>query len=643
MIQFLSTRSGSAGGPVSGRFGASLLGRLLPLFLFLSLPLSSAMAQFQLGASATVEGNTNPNQISKKDAKDGPVGDLLNNLGLSLGYDIVLSKGISLNPSYGLGLTLWGRQADQNFIQHDLSLSFQHDHLALFGSHPVAPAGDIVGSGVDDDSAKTRLVDRLYEIGERLDSAHIMAATVSGPDKGAVVKKEEPVAIDTGSADDELDLLMDDDDAEDTTAVEPPPATGVGGNAAADSLKYHLVERLLGIADSLDINDGSQELTDATAGRIRSFQNALRSAFPDEAFTTRAGHELDAFLVTLRSYTLPGDEITDADLDESSFIYAPMSISLQPLMRNTRGDYGLFTSESDTGANLLRASFGVSKGNYLSSTDDTLNQYDNTTMTGGFTLQQQLGPRFNIWGSYAFTSENYTSGSSFSNTQHGVALQLRYQPSRTFMMAADAEYSVKRYDEAARPGETVAADSSTSTSLTEVGIGAFFRPFDNTSFGIVVAHQSTPELHPRLLISTRIGRGGRVVSSTESNLRDDIFSWNGNDLQLIVTQGLPLDLVGTLFFERNGRDYGQMDVTLNRVAARLSDRIDTHTTFELNLARDFYFSDDGGGSVFTANLTLGTVRNVSTNYKRRNGVAVAALDFNYNDSYAQLGVSWSLF
>ncbi|MEO5930271.1 MAG: hypothetical protein ABIR47_10100 [Candidatus Kapaibacterium sp.] len=641
MIQFLSIRSGSAVGPVSGRFQRSLLRGLLPLLLFLLLPLASGMAQFQLGASATVEGNTNPNQISKKDAKDGQVGDLLNNLGLSLGYNIILSNGVSLNPSYGLGLTLWGRQADQNFIQHDLSLTFQDDHLALFGTHQAAPAVDSVA---DDDSAKTRLVDRLYAIGERLDSARIMAAPVSAPASGAVVKKEEPAAIDTsGGEDDDLDLLMEDDDTEDTTAVEPPAATGVGGNAAADSLKYHLVERLLGIADSLDINDGSQELTDVTAGRIRSFENALRSAFPDEAFTTRANHDLDVFLVTLRSYTAPGDDITDLALDESSFIYAPMSISLQPLMRNTRGDYSLFTSESDTGANTLRASFGLSKGSYLSSTDDTLNQYENTTTTGDITLQQELGRGFNIWGSYAFTSEKYSSGSSFSNLQHGVALQLRYQPSRTLMLAADAEYSVKRYDQAARPGETVAADSSTSTSLTEVGLGVFFRPFNNTSFGIVAAHQSTPELHPRLLISTRIGRGGRVVSSTESNLRDDIFSWNGNDLQLVVAQGLPLDLVGTFFFERNSRDYGQMDVTLNRIATRLSDRVDTHTTFELNLSRDFYFSEDGGGSVFTANLTLGTVRNVSTNYKRRNGIAVAALDFNYSDNYAQLGVAWSLF
>ncbi|MEP7218070.1 MAG: hypothetical protein ABI876_04095, partial [Bacteroidota bacterium] len=369
MIQFLSIRSGSAVGPVAGRFQQSLLRALLPLLLFLLLPLASGMAQFQLGASATVEGNTNPNQISKKDAKDGEVGDLLNNLGLSLGYDIVLSKGISLNPSYGLGLTLWGRQADQNFIQHDLSLTFQDDHLALFGTHQAAPAADSVNSVADDDSAKTMLVDRLYTIGDRLDSARIMAVPVSAPANGAVVKKEEPAAIDTsGGEEDDLDLLMedDDDDTEDTTAVEPPAPTGVGGNAAADSLKYHMVERLLGIADSLDINDGSQELTDVTAGRIRSFENALRSAFPDEAFTTRANRDLDAFLVTLRSYTAPGDDITDLDLDESSFIYAPMSISLQPLMRNTRGDYSLFTSESDTGANMLRASFGLSKGGYLS-------------------------------------------------------------------------------------------------------------------------------------------------------------------------------------------------------------------------------------------------------------------------------------
>jgi hypothetical protein len=635
--------------------------RSLPLLLLLLVAASTGRAQLQVSVASDDQYDTNPNRIGQKEHTSGSIDDLLGNQSLTLGYDIGLGPGISFVPSYTLGLTLWGSDSRLNFLQHGLSLLYSNENISLF-HHPVSPVPMI--DTVATDTAKAALVARIYSVADYLEDARITRVPAAAPAGGVSGSGEEQ--IDTSGLEeleepeDDLDFLFGDDVDVDTTATAEGAAIAPGGQgltaAAADSLKSRMAERLLDIADSLDLDDGSQELIDITSARIRAYRSDLAGAFPDEPFVEGVGTRLDTVVLALARYLPPGDEEPSELVipDDWDFIYAPVSLGFQPLMRNTLSDYALFTVESDSAADLLRLDASVSRGSYLVTGDTDLARYDNTAIDGGVILQQQLGRSLNAWLGYDLAHESYPNESLFDNTQHSFTAQLRYLPSKRMMVVADAEYALKSYQEdlsptavrrPRRPGRQteVAVDSAAMTSLFQAGLGLFYRPWEETSLGVAFGHQSTPALHPRLLIGAALGRGGiGVVNSVQSNLTDDIFSWNGDDIQLVAMQGLPWDLVAALRYDHNTRDYGRMTVTLNNTTFKLQDRQDTRSTFELSLSRDFFIDLGERSSALTVGLSLGHVNNTSTGFANR-PVLLANYDFNFKETYGGISLQWGMW
>jgi hypothetical protein len=222
------------------------------------------------------------------------------------------------------------------------------------------------------------------------------------------------------------------------------------------------------------------------------------------------------------------------------------------------------------------------------------------------------------------------------------------------MVVADAEYALKSYREDLSPASArrprrparqteVAVDSAALTSLFQVGLGVFYRPWEETSLGIVLGHQSTPALHPRLLIGAALGRGGiGVVNSVQSNLTDDIFSWNGDDIQIVAMQGLPWDLVAALRYDYNPRDYGQMIVTINNTTLKLQNRRDTRSTFELSLSRDVFIDLGERSTALMVGLSFGHVTNSSTGFANR-PVLLANYDFNFKETYGGISLRWGMW
>jgi hypothetical protein len=163
-------------------------------------------------------------------------------------------------------------------------------------------------------------------------------------------------------------------------------------------------------------------------------------------------------------------------------------------------------------------------------------------------------------------------------------------------------------------------------------------------FGIALSHQSTPAQHPRLLITTSSGQargGGDILSSRSTNISDDIFSWNGNDLQLIVMQQLPLELVATAFYDHSSRDYGQMTATVNGRTAKLQNRTDKRGTFGLSLSREFFLGESSL-HYLSVGLSYGSVSNSSTNFTRR-ALPIGDYDFNFSEHFVALNVQWAMY
>jgi len=77
----------------------------------------------------------------------------------------------------------------------------------------------------------------------------------------------------------------------------------------------------------------------------------------------------------------------------------------------------------------------------------------------------------------------------------------------------------------------------------------------------------------------------------------------------------------------------------SQLVDELRDRVDSRTTFELNLAREFSLTESGS-SYITANLSAGIVRNASTNYARAR-VVLPPNDFS--ETYFELGLAWTPF
>jgi hypothetical protein len=676
--------------------GTAIRLAILLLLLLTVAMLLPARAQVQGGISSSSQFDSNPNRISSLAPSAKDAGDLLGTQSLWIGYDLSPSTDLTISASYNLGLTLWSNRSEQNFLQHDLSLFLEYDNLYLLARPTATPAADSAGialklmlAGVD--PGKDRLVSLMYDIAGDLYDAELdtTGRTVSADslkidssgsdidddddeddwwleeDTSATAQDDEASAIDSLRYDLIEQMLTDDDTMLDDEALDDDMpddslTTGLSRTAprsataiTADSLKSSLAEALLTAADSLDMDDGTPDMIESTSSRVRRLQELLHTAFPSETFVSGIDSRLDSLLAGLSAYTTPQVDTGDTDDEDidAALLFAPVSLAYQPLIRNTSRSYGFTTIPSDAGANRLQISGGYTTGSYMSN-DTLLARYESNYLYGTMLLDQKLGAKFDLWGKLSISDESYPDGALFDNTQTSIAAQLRYQPSPSLSIVLDAGYALKNYREdlstaaSSRPprgglDNGIAIDSAASTSLFDLGFGIFFRPSATTLVGAVVAHQSTPALHPRLLVTTAPLRGDRVVTSSTSNITDDIFSWNGNDIQLLAMQQLPWELVATAFYDHNTRDYGRVTATVNGNARKLQNRTDTRRTFELSIARDFYFGS-ATSHYLSAGIALGTVRNASTNFARQSLLG-SDYDFNFTENYLALRLQWAVY
>jgi hypothetical protein len=665
----------------------------------------AAWGQFQPGAYSANQYNSNPNRISNSARDSIDAGDIVGTQSLWAGYDLLPSPDITLSPSYALSLTLWGTATEQNYLQHDFSLFFNYNNLFLFRRHPVPAAGVLDEAALNAlagiDPRKDSLVLWLYDIaGELADAVvgvEVPQTEVASPDS-AVVTSATATTGDEGLDEEDSwfdDILGDEDDADlendslryaiiddmlangaefdvveerDSVPVVPtattPAITQPDQEVTSDSLKYVFAESLLSVADSLDIEEGTAPQIELTVWRMRRVQALLAAAFPQDSFRVALNARLDSVLTALASYSAPGAApVVDSD-PEGNLLFAPVSLSYKSLMRHSSRSYGFTTVPSDAGDNQVQFFGDISIGSYLSAEADSLglDQYESTLYYGSALLEQQLGTGFNIWGRFSLAHESYPAQSFFDNTQTDIAAQLRYQPSTRLAVVVDAEYALKSYREdvtrtvqsgrPGRPPRVEVVDTAASTSLFDLGLGVFYRPLPSTLLGVAAGSQMTPELHPRLLLNTAVvpvNRPGNprpgdalVIVSSSSNISDDIFSWNGTDIQLLGMQQLPWELVATAFYDYNVRDYGQLTVTMdNGREVVLQNRRDIRRTVELSIGREFFPGD--GGQMISASLLFGAINNSSTNYASRQQIAGVDYDFNFRETYLALTLQWAMF
>jgi hypothetical protein len=661
----------------------------------------AARGQLQLGAYSANQLNSNPNRISTTARDSTDAGDIVGTQSLWVGYDLIPSPDITLSPSYALSLTLWGTASEQNYLQHDFSLFFNYDNLFLFGHHPAPAAGLLDEAALNAlagiDPRKDSLVLWLYDIAGELADATAGAPAVQS--KAVPVDSTGVKATTGGEGVDEEDswfddILADEDDADlendslryaiiddmlangaefdvvekdsvpGVPAATVPATTQPDQAVTSDSLKYVFAESLLSVADSLDIEEGTAPQIELTVWRMRRVQALLAAAFPQDSFRVALNARLDSVLTALASYSAPG-AAPAADTDfEGGLVFAPVSLSYKSLIRHSSRSYGFTTVPSDAGDNQVQFFGDISTGAYLSDAADSLglDQYENTVYYGSALLEQQIGAKFNIWGRFSLAHESYPAQSFFDNTQTDLAAQLRYQPSSRLAVVADVEYALKSYREdvtrtvqsgrPGRPPRIEVVDTAASTSLLDLGLGIFYRPLPTTLLGVAIAGQMTPKLHPRLLLNTTVVRVNRpgtprpvdavVVVSSSSNISDDIFSWNGTDVQLLGMQQLPWELVATAFYDYNVRDYGQLTVTQNNgKEVVLQNRRDRRGRLELSIGREFFPGD--GGQMVSASLLFGAVRKSSTNYATPQQIAGVDYDFNFTETYLALTVQWTMF
>jgi hypothetical protein len=663
--------------------------------LLVALAPDAAWGQLQLGVYSANQLNSNPNRISTTARDSTDAGDIVGTQSLWAGYDLIPSADITLSPSYALSLTLWGTASEQNYLQHDFSLFFNYDNLFLFRHHPAPAAGLLDEAALNAlagiDPRKDSLVLWLYDIaGELADATAVQSKAVPVDSTGVKATTGGEGVDEEDSWFD--DILADEDDADlendslryaiiddmlangaefdvvekDTVPVVPaaPAARQPDQSITSDSLKYVFAESLLSVADSLDIEEGTAPQIELTVWRMRRVQALLAAAFPQDSFRLALNARLDSVLTALASYSAPG-AATAADTDSGGeLLFAPVSLSYKPLIRHSSRSYGFTTVPSDAGDNQMQFFGDISTGAYLSAMADSLglDQYENTLYYGSALLEQQIGTKFNIWGKFSLAHESYPAQSFFDNTQTDIAAQLRYQPSKQLAVVGDIEYGLKSYREdvtrtvqsgrPGRPPRVEVVDTAASTSLLDLGLGLFYRPLPSTLVGIAVASQMTPKLHPRLLLSTTVVRVNRpgtarpvdavVVVSSSSNISDDIFSWNGTDVQLLAMQQLPWELVATAFYDYNVRDYGQLTVTQNNgKEVVLQNRRDRRGRLELSIGREFFPGD--GGQMVSASLLFGAVRNSSTNYATPQPITGVDYDFNFTETYLELTVQWGVF
>ncbi|HVZ40300.1 MAG TPA: hypothetical protein VHI13_13555 [Candidatus Kapabacteria bacterium] len=624
-----------------------------------------AVAQPSLEISSVNQSNSNPNELNKNDKRATSAGDFLGNESVWLGYAIRPSQNLSITPSYSLGLTLWGRQSEQNIIEHTLSVALQSRNTKLFGYREPAPAAGTPAASNGSSGSTDALVAQLDAVADMLDSVLYTRPHAGTPPAPAPTPPAQTGAVDSGDGDgdaDDLDDLegdlFDDDDAADDDslqAAQPAPSGTSPANAGhvpADSILARIVDRLDNLSDTLDLFSASAESIRRVGDGVRQVASRLRGELGSDPAAREAARRLDGFLSDLAKLKPDADDDSDDAsetdeeaselLDDGPDAYAPLSLSHQSLIRNSRDDYFFYTTSSDAGADQFRLNGTAGIVRYLNTTDSTLLQYNSTSISATAMLEQRLSAEWSVWGSYTLTSDQYPNAPLFSSTQHDIVAQFRYVPSEKAMVVLDAGAGFKNYANTvsgAQSGDaSVIADTAGATSLLTFGAGVFLRPGPNTVLGGALGYQSTPELHPRLTLGFSGGLV-RALSDGKSSLSDDPFSWKGSSIQLVAMQMFPLDILASLNLTFNHRDYGRPTVTVANRTVELRDRVDSRTTFELNLSHDFSLNESGS-SVLTLNLMGGTVQNSSTNYARAK-VTLPSSDFT--ETYLEFGLSWAPF
>ncbi|MBS1913935.1 MAG: hypothetical protein JST22_18245 [Bacteroidetes bacterium] len=642
--------------------------RIVQLLALACVAGAVAVAQPSLEISSVSQSNNNPNELNKNDKRATTAGDVLGNESIWFGYAIRPSENLSITPSYSLGLTLWGKQSQQNLIEHTFAVALQSRNAKLFGYREPAPAANTPVASQGASTSTDALVAQLDAVADMLDSVLYTRPHAGTPPTPAPTPPAQTGAVDSGDGDgdsDDLDDLendlFDDDDAADDDSLQTvQPVPGANGTSAAksagvpaDSLLARIVDRLDDLSDTLDLFSASAESIKGVGDGVRQVIRQLRGGLGADPAARDAARQLDQFLADLAKLK-PDDDADDSDdatqtdeeaselLDDGPDEYAPLSLSHQSLIRNSRDDYFFYTASSDAGADQFRLNGSAGIVRYLNTADSTLLQYNSTSISASALLEQRLSAEWSVWGSYTLTSDQYPNAPVFSSTQHDFVAQFRYVPSEKTMVVLDAGAGFKNYanpvSDTQSGDASVIADTAGSTSLLTFGAGVFLRPGPNTVLGGALGYQSTPELHPRLTLGFSGGLV-RALSDGKASISDDPFSWKGTSIQLVAMQMFPLDILASLNLTFNHRDYGRPTVTVANRTVELRDRVDSRTTFELNLSHDFSLNESGS-SVLTLNLMGGTVRNSSTNYARAR-VTLPSSDFT--ETYLELGLSWTPF
>lgn len=603
----------------------------------LLLAAGTARAQLAADIFSTSQYNTNPNEVAKSESGGTALGDYVGEHGVWLGYTLRPTPDVRIMPSYTVALTLWGRQTEQNLVQHNFSLAYRQNNVKLFGyREPAAGAPEPQAEPPGGDAAKSALVAQLDRVADLLDST-------------AYVRLFETEA-DTAT-DDLLDGDLDEDDLDfldesllDTAAGDMP------GDMPGDSVLLRLVDRLDAIADTLDVFTGSTSLVDLTSDGVREVIAVLDRLAPSDPVAREAAARLRGVLGALASYSPPAgasgaDELTVED--DVFQEYAPVALSRGLLIRNRAGDYYFYTSSDDAGADKFRASGGLGVVRYLGTDDPALLQYNSTGIFGTASLEQRLTKEWSMWAAYDLSVDRYPEATEFNAVQHEIAAQFRYVPVSSFMLAFDLGLGAKNFTE-----EVVAGDADTvatsitsegkTTTLATFGAGAYLRPGANTTLGAVIGVQMTPTLNPRMTLGYSGGQVS-VLSDDGASLTNDRYAWQGLSFHVMAMQMLPFEILATGYVGIESRNYGKPVVTIDRRSVELRDRSDDRATVELSLTRDFSLNESGT-SFLTLTLNAGLINNNSTNYAGPRGRVLPRLPSNdFTERYVGLSISWDPF
>lgn len=607
-------------------------------------------AQFNCDIYSSNQFNTNPNEVANSDASGVNLSTFVGQQSLWLGYTFEPSANVRIAPSYSLAFTLWADAPDQNRIAHTFGLNYRQSNLKLFG-YREPEAGPAVETG---DTAKGRMVGMLDAVADLLDST-VYTRRASAPATAPGPADTKPTADEPSDDDDdidELDLLGDDDldeDAVDTATVESAPAAPAGDPLLG--VMDASVERLDALSDTLDVFSGSRELVDHTADGVRQVVASL-APFQSDPVAAEATRRLNALLRSLAAYRAPADadDNIDVDADDEDFLEsAPVSITRQPLLRNTSDDYYFYTSSDDAGGDYLSVNGGASIGRYYHTTDSALLQYNNTSYYATALLEQRLTSTWSVWGSYTLSADVYPAADVFNNVEHQFNAQLRYVPTSSLLVAVGAGYGIRRYSVSqlgtttgsGTDAETRVIAEGQSSTLWTLDAGVFGRFGANTMVGGIIGVQSTPTLSPRMTVGSSGGRL-RLFNQDGTNPADNPFNWHGAAFQLVAMQMLPGEIVATAHVSIEGRNFGRPTVVTARGNLTLQkDRFDDYATVRLSFARDFPLND-AATSFLSLQLSAGLIRNTSTNYQRANGTKAFA-DNSFRERYAELSISWDPF